>query len=282
MAGKTLLTIEQKQVVFYDDEITVVLADNGSRREVYVPIRQMCDLLGVSYQGQMRRINDDPVLSRYVEKANIVFSSTASGGGGAQATNCLPLDYLNGWLFGINVKRVKENVRERLIVYQEKCYRVLADSFLVATSNTQSIDPEDQSLVQLHNMALVIASTTKEMLVLRQLSVSNETRLDAASEYIRGMNNRLKIVEQRTRSGSLTEEQAREVQHRVNLIAQELTVHDPSIKHFGGVYETLRQETASTSYKDIPMRGYESALSFLDNWLKAIQQGNTEIDSEDE
>jgi hypothetical protein len=35
----------------------------------------------------------------------------------------LPIDYLNGWLFGINAKRVKEDVRDRLIIYQERCYK---------------------------------------------------------------------------------------------------------------------------------------------------------------
>jgi hypothetical protein len=41
----------------------------------------------------------------------------------------LPLDYLNGWLFGINVNRVKAEIRERLIPYQKECYRVLAEAF---------------------------------------------------------------------------------------------------------------------------------------------------------
>ena len=41
MTNKILITIEQKQVVFYDDEITAVLAENGDKRDVYVPIRQM-------------------------------------------------------------------------------------------------------------------------------------------------------------------------------------------------------------------------------------------------
>ena len=230
----------------------------------------------------MRRINDDPVLSRYVEKISVGSPSSADRGGGAQTANCLLLDYLNGWLFGINAKRVKEDVRERLLVYQEKCYRVLADSFLVSTPTAQPVDSDEQSLMQLHNMALLIASTTKEMLEVRRLSLNNETRLDAAREYLRGMNNRLKVVEQRTRAGSLTDEQAREVQHRVNLIAQELVRHDPGIKHHGGVYETLRQETGSTSYKGIPMKGYQSALSFLDNWLEAIQQATLRIESADE
>lgn len=41
----------------------------------------------------------------------------------------LPLDYLNGWLFGVNANRVKEGIRDNLIRYQRECYRVLADAF---------------------------------------------------------------------------------------------------------------------------------------------------------
>jgi ribosomal protein S13 len=132
--------------------------------------------------------------------------------------------------------------------------------------------------MQLHNMALVIAATTREMLEIKQLSLNNKTRLDAAREYLQGMNQRLKVVEhqaqvaeQRTRVGTLTEEQAREIQHRVNLLAQELTKHKPGEKHHMGVYEVLRQETGATSYKYIPMKGYETAIAFLDNWLNAIE-----------
>ncbi len=274
-----LIPVEQKLIDFYDDEITAFLVEIDNRQQIYIPIRPICDYLGLSWSGQRERINRDPIL---LEAKRFVRVTRTNSGGGSPNVFALPLDYLNGWLFGVNVSRVKEEIRENLMRYQRECYRVLADAFLAPALNVQPINSDDQSLMQLHNMALVIASTTKQMLEVRQLSVSNETRLNAASEYIRGMNNRLKVVEQRTRAGSLTEEQAREVQHRVNLIAQELTVHDPSIKHFGGVYETLRQETGTTAYKSIPMKGYESALSFLDNWLKAMQQADVEEKSDDE
>jgi len=82
--------------VFYDDEITAILVEENGERELYVSIRQMCDLLGVSYQGQIRRINDDPVLSTKVKGVNITFTPSGGRGGGAQQTNCLPIDYLNG------------------------------------------------------------------------------------------------------------------------------------------------------------------------------------------
>jgi ribosomal protein S13 len=142
----------------------------------------------------------------------------------------------------------------------------------------QPVDTDDQALIQLHNMALAIAATTREMLEIKQLSLNNKARLDAAREYLQGINQRLKVVEhqaqvaeQRTQVGTLTEEQAREIQHRVNLIAREITKRNPDDKHHMGVYESLRQETGATSYKRIPMKGYEAAIAFLDNWLETLE-----------
>lgn len=275
----TLIPVEQKLIAFYDDEITAFLVEIDNRQQIYIPIRPICDYLGLSWSGQRERINRDPIL---LEAKRFVRVTRTNSGGGSPNVFALPLDYLNGWLFGVNVSRVKEEIRENLMRYQRECYRVLADAFLAPALNVEPIDSDDQSLMQLHNMALVIASTTKEMLEVRRLSLSNETRLNAASEYIRGMNNRLNLVEQRTRVGELTDEQAHEIQYRVNLIAEELTVHDPSIKHHPGVHSTLWHETGSTSYKRIPMKGYESALSFLDNWLEAIQQATPQIESGEE
>jgi hypothetical protein len=58
-----------------------------------VSLRQMCDLLGISYQGQMRRIKDDPVLAKQVKGVNITFTPSGGRVGGTQTTNCLPIDY---------------------------------------------------------------------------------------------------------------------------------------------------------------------------------------------
>ena len=278
---EALIPVGQKSVDFYGDEIVAVLIEGDVQQEIYVPVRPICDYLGINWASQYKRINRDPVLLE-VMKPCVVVTTTQGLPDQRREMQCLPLDYLNGWIFSLNANRVKAQVRDNLIRYQRECYRVLADAFVAPALSVQSIDPNDQSLMQLHNMALVIASTTKEMLEVRQLSVSNETRLNAASEYIRGMNNRLNVVEQRTRAGELTEEQAHEIQYRVNLIAEGLTVHDPSIKHHPRVHSTLWHETGSTSYKRIPMKGYESALSFLDNWLEAIQQATSQIESGEE
>lgn len=273
---QALIPVEQKSVDFYGDEIMAVLIEEDRRRQILVPVRPICDYLGLSWSGQRERINRDPVLSEVMRFVRVTRTNSQGGNPNVMA---LPLEYLNGFLFGVNANRVKEGIRDNLIRYQRECYRVLADAFLPPSLNVQPVDADDQALMQLHNMALVIAATTREMLEIRQLSLNNKARLDAAREYLQGMNQRLKVVEsqaqtaeQRTRVGKLTEEQAREIQHRVNLIAQELTKHRPGEKHHMGIYEALRQETGATSYKAIPMKGYEAALAFLDDWLVVVQQ----------
>lgn len=69
--ANSLSVIEQKTVAFYGDEIVAVRAKDG---DVYVPVRPICDLLDVNFDGQRRRINRDPVLSE--EVMSVVVTTT--------------------------------------------------------------------------------------------------------------------------------------------------------------------------------------------------------------
>lgn len=112
---KVLVPIEQKQVLFYDDEITAVLVQEAGQQHVYVPVRPICEFMGLSWTGQVDRINRDPVLSEV--KRGVRVTRIPGAGGGSQEMLCLPLEYLNGWLFGITASRVKDEIRDRLIRY---------------------------------------------------------------------------------------------------------------------------------------------------------------------
>lgn len=271
---KALAPIEQKQVEFYGDELTAVLLEDGM---VYVPIRPICDSLGLDWSSQVKRINRDEILSEAA--MSVVITTTdidpKSRRPHTSEMLCLPLDYLNGWLFGVNASRVNPGIRSRLLSYQRECYRVLADAFLSPATAVAPIDANDQVLLQLHNMALVIAATTKEMMEAKHLALDNKRRLDLAREYLRGMNERLKLVEERTAAGGLTKEQAAEIRYRVNQIAEHYTRQEPGKKHHLGVYAALERETGATSYKDIPSKGYEAAKTYLDDWLKSLQEGES-------
>ena len=61
MSEDALMPVEQKTVLFYDDELIAVRTDDG---QVYVAIRQMCSALGIDYRGQLRRIqNNEDILA---------------------------------------------------------------------------------------------------------------------------------------------------------------------------------------------------------------------------
>jgi hypothetical protein len=278
MSEQALLPVEEKTVLFYEDEITAVVVERDNRREIYVPLRPICDYLGVDWSAQRQRINRDPVLSKYVSGV-VITPTPLSKYTNPQEMVCLRLDYLNGWLFGINASRVKEEVRDRLLRYQEECYRILADAFLMPGTAIQPVDSRDEVLSQLHNMALVIADTTREMIQARhlaetgvQLAQTNTQRLDRAATVVSNLTRRVTVIEQQIRAGKLTEEQAAEIKRRVNAIANEMAKHEPGKSHYQAIYAALGDEVGVTSYKNIPLKGYDTATNFLDNWLLALKQ----------
>ena len=66
----------------------------------------LCELIGVDWGAQRRRIVDDPVLGDVVMSVAVTATQIESERGQRKTQDmiCLPLDYLNGWLFSINAK----------------------------------------------------------------------------------------------------------------------------------------------------------------------------------
>lgn len=268
---KSLVPVEQKQVVFYDDEITAVLVKENDQQEIYVPLRPICDLLGIDWRSQYRRVRRDPVLSKYL--AGVVVMTTpdpVSGGGGPQPTNCLPLDYLNGWLFGIDASRVKPEVRERLVRYQEECYKVLANAFLNRPLPATT-SPAMTSLAQIREMALAIAEMAEQQMEFEQRIATTESRINKAAVFMGEMGRRVTVLEQKLAPGNaITDNQAEEVQAAVHGLGMLLTEHDKGRNHFQGIFNELHRRFGVTSYKLIPQSRFAAVLQFLEEWRQRI------------
>ena len=108
-------------VNFRGDELYGFKQDDG----VFLAVKPMCEAMGVAWEPQRQRLNRDPVLSKGTFVMKVPF-----GRGGAQEAVCIKIELINGFLFGIDTSRIKdEAVRERVIVYQTECYQVLHDHF---------------------------------------------------------------------------------------------------------------------------------------------------------
>ena len=62
--------------------------------KVYVALKPICEALEIDYTRQYRVVTDDDVL-----KSTIATVATVGADGKTREMVCLPLDYLNGWLF---------------------------------------------------------------------------------------------------------------------------------------------------------------------------------------
>jgi len=268
-AKKALVPVEQKQVDFYEDTITAVLVDRAGKMEVFVPIRPICELLGVDWASQSRRINRDPVLSKKL--TGVVVKTTpdpVTGGGGPQTASCLPLDYLNGWLFGISASRVKTEVRERLIKYQERCYEVLAEAFregrLTADPTFDELLVSDSPAAQAYKMAVAIMKMARQQILLESKFEIHESRLDDHDM-------RLETVEAALGKSDryISNTQASRISQAVKAVAMEFSKKSGR-NEYGGVYGQLYRKFEVASYRELPANKYEDAMGWLSEWYQQL------------
>lgn len=151
-------------VNFRGDDLYGFKRDDGT----FLALKPMVEAMGVPWEPQRQRIQRDPVLSEGASIMKVPF-----GRGGAQDMLCIKLELVNGWLFGIDSARIKdEAVRERVILYQRECYQVLHDHFAGKRKPLIGADDDDldQAPSQNERRSLVAeARQTFGVLAARQL-----------------------------------------------------------------------------------------------------------------
>lgn len=90
----------------------------------YVAMKPICENIGLQWEAQLRRIKRNHILSKGMSIMDIPSK------GGIQQYVCLPLGLLNGWLMGVDISKVKLEIKDTLIKYQLECYDVLYKHFM--------------------------------------------------------------------------------------------------------------------------------------------------------
>ena len=273
MSEKALQPIEQKTVLFYDDEITAVLVAKDEDEEAYVPIRPICDFLGIDWSSQRRRINRDPVLSESIMSVVITATDIDPTSRRPQTSTmlCLPLEFLNGWLFGVSAQRVKPELRERVITYQRECYKVLSDAFQKTRREETAVTPNIAALQQVKALGQALINLAQEQIEQEIRLSHTEQRLDEAVVVVGDLSRRVEAVEselgdpQRT----VTPAQAANVSQAVKAVAMALSKASGR-NEYGGVYGELYRRYEVPSYRELPAAKYDDVMAWLNEWLQSI------------
>ena len=128
---------KQEIIRFREDKLITVKDTKG---QVFIPLKQLCYYLNIDWEPQRKRINRDPVL-----KSTTFLMEVVALDGKRRKLVVLPLEYLNGFLFGISDSRIKDlNVKKKLLAYKKECYKVLHDYFYkgFALNEVQLKDPQ--------------------------------------------------------------------------------------------------------------------------------------------
>lgn len=105
--------------IFTINNVDIVVTD-----ENLIPIKPICEALGIDAKVQRQKIQEDEDL------CSVGVLSTSTGADGKQyEMYCLPHQYVYGWLFTINPKNVKPEAKETVRKYRKECYEILYNHF---------------------------------------------------------------------------------------------------------------------------------------------------------
>lgn len=116
MQENQIITVE-----FHGQPVLAIVRDG----KPYVALRPIAENIGLDWASQYTRINRHAVL-----KSTVVVMTTVAEDGKQRDMTCIPLSMLNGWLFGVDSNRVREEIQPKLIRYQLECFDVLHQHFM--------------------------------------------------------------------------------------------------------------------------------------------------------
>jgi hypothetical protein len=280
-----LIAGEVRHVVIEGDDIMAARVDAG---DIYLPLRSMCDALGVSYQGQVARIRRDEVLADGLRTLRV------ETGGGIQGVQALHLECVPLWLAGLEPSRVKEEIRPRLRVYKrwvrQKVWEAFATELgLLQTTDPDPVDPTALSLRQVADLGRALTAMAEQQLAFQEEQTrvrgilsdheqrlgAQEGRLDRAAQVMGETIREVRALKGRLDPGNvITDEQAAEVQEMVKVIAEELTRQSAGggqqKNYYSSLFTELHRRFRVSSYKNLTIEKYARAMAWLRDYDDAL------------
>jgi hypothetical protein len=252
--------VEQKVVELYNDELLAVRSEDN---QVFVSVNQMCEALGIAPVMQRRRIRDHEILSEGYSLGTVITE------GGEQQAALLRVDMIPLWLIGIQISKVREDVRPKLKLFIRRAASVLSEAFqegrLTADSEFEALlEHSDSGAVEAYRMLQAMVKMARNQILL-------EARLDTHDDRLNSYEKRLEEVEITLGDPGhyVMPDQAMQISQAVKAIAIVLG-KESKRNEFGSVYGELYRIFGVPSYKMIPASRFEEAMDFLTTWYQDI------------
>ena len=126
-------------------DIVTVVRDG----EVFVPIKPVCNAIGIDVDAQRNKLNADESFN------SVTAIITATGADGKRyEMYCIRLRDVYGWLATINPGKVAPEAREAVARYRRECYDVLYEHFTGSMRRTIETNNAEIELLHTINSAI--------------------------------------------------------------------------------------------------------------------------------
>lgn len=137
-----------------------------SDEQKLVPIKPICEALGIDDKAQRNRIERDEILS-----STGVMTTLVAADGKEREMFCLPLEYIFGWLFSIDHERVSEDSKPLVLYYKRECYHAL---FLHFTARAQFVE---QKQIEIDRQLSIVDDAKENFRNAKNILSDAETKL---------------------------------------------------------------------------------------------------------
>lgn len=127
--------------------IDIVTVDQDG--ETYVPIKPVCDALGIDVDAQRNKLNSDEFFN-----STTAIIAVVAADGKEREMFCIRLRDVYGWIATINPGKVAPEAREAVTRYRRECYDVLYEHFTCSMQRTIETNKAEIELLRQINSAI--------------------------------------------------------------------------------------------------------------------------------
>ena len=151
-------------ILFQKNELVAV----QNNENIYVAVKPICDAIGLDYISAYKGLQNDEIIGELLSIQTIVAADLKQ-----RDMVCVPIQMLSAWLCGIQIGKVKAEVRPVLVQFKRECANALFSYFFGAAKQIAN------NIAHRHQIVMEMKDVNKQINILMKRHKELENQRDA-------------------------------------------------------------------------------------------------------
>jgi P22_AR N-terminal domain len=253
--------VDQYPFQFADSVFEIYWTDE---RILILPLRQLCEALGLDFSNQLQRVKRDVVLAKHLHMVRATVTRS-DGVSSEQEVACIAYRRLDYWMGTIDHMRVKAGQRDRLILFKEE----MADA-IHAYFRSRRL-PEDM----LAELDAALPPEEQKYNKLMDQAATWHIKVEEHGTRIGGLEDRMIKLEARLMGTDfISHAQAQQYLDAVGALGD--LMKETKVKKaspYAVIHNEVKRQFGVPSYQLIPENEFSQVLEFLAKWWEREAPG---------